>query len=122
MLCTQGQRRAAGCLLILRSTCKSEFLQVEPRGLEPLASALQRRHRTLLDLSVVCKIAANKRISTLVLLLMFQQVYSGCCTVAAQSLDGHGGASVLLRGKRIPHVPGCLSFVLARLTYPTCTT
>jgi hypothetical protein len=32
---------------------------VEPRGFEPLTSAVQRRHDTLLDLSAVCKIAAN---------------------------------------------------------------
>jgi hypothetical protein len=57
---------------------------VEPRGFEPLTSAVQRRHDTLLDLSAVCKIAANKRIFAPPIFLVFQEIYSGCCTVAAQ--------------------------------------
>ena len=56
---------------------------MEPRRLEPLTSAVQRRRHALLDLSEVCKVAANKRISTLSLFLVFQKIYSGCCTVAA---------------------------------------
>jgi hypothetical protein len=58
---------------------------VEPRRFEPLTSAVQRRHDTLPDLSRVCKRPANKRISTLWLFLIFQKIYSGCCTVAAQA-------------------------------------
>jgi hypothetical protein len=62
---------------------------VEPMGFEPTPSAVQRRHDTLLNVSGVCKIAANKRISTLSPFLSFQEIYSGCCTVAAQVGDGH---------------------------------
>jgi hypothetical protein len=32
---------------------------VEPRGVEPLTSAVQRRHNTLPELSRVCKFAAK---------------------------------------------------------------
>jgi hypothetical protein len=53
-------------------------------GLDPLTSAVQRRHDTLLDLSGVCKIAAKSCTSVLALFLPFQEIYSGCCTVAAQ--------------------------------------
>ncbi len=38
------------------------------------------------DPSGVCKIAANKRISALSLFLSFQEIHSGCRTVAAQGL------------------------------------
>ncbi len=58
---------------------------MEPRGFEPPTSAVQRRRDTLLELSDVCKIPANKRISTLSPFLGFQDIYSGCCTVAAQT-------------------------------------
>jgi hypothetical protein len=60
---------------------------VEPRGFEPLTSAVQRRRDSLLDLSEVCNIAVNKRISALSLFLGFQEIHSGCCTVAAQVLE-----------------------------------
>jgi len=50
---------------------KSRFLGVDLRGFEPLTSAVQRRHDTLLDLSEVCKIAVNKRISALSLFRYF---------------------------------------------------
>jgi hypothetical protein len=52
--------------------------------------------------------AANKRISALKLFLAFQEIYSGCCTVAAQGWDNHGGASVLPRSTTIPNVHCCL--------------
>ena len=61
------------------------FFIVEPRGFEPPTSAVQRRRDSLLGLSGACKIAANKRISTLSPLLLFQEIYSGCCTVAAHT-------------------------------------
>jgi hypothetical protein len=60
---------------------------VEPRGFEPLTSAVQRRQDRLLDLSGVCKIVANKRISAPSLFLVFQEIYSGCCTVAAREIS-----------------------------------
>ena len=60
--------------------------RLEPRGIDPLPSAVQRRHETLLDLSGVCKMPANSCISVLVHFSAFQEIYSGCCTVAAQIL------------------------------------
>jgi hypothetical protein len=58
---------------------------VEPRGVKPLTSAVQRRHDSLLDFSEACKIAAKARISFMTLFPSFQVIYSGCCTVAAQT-------------------------------------
>ncbi len=57
---------------------------MEPRGFEPLTSAVQRRHDTLLDVSGVCKISANTHIPCSTLFLGLQSIHSGCCTVAAQ--------------------------------------
>jgi hypothetical protein len=37
----------------------------------------------LLELSIACKIAANSCISVLTLFSACQNIYSGCCTVAA---------------------------------------
>jgi hypothetical protein len=56
---------------------------VEPRGVEPLTSAVQRRHDTLLEISEPYKIAANAHIFCHMPFLCFQHIYSGCCTVAA---------------------------------------
>src|SRR5215203_3882096 len=61
--------------------------EVEPRGFEPLTSAVQRRHHTLLERSVTCRIPAKRRISASVLFPSFQEIHSGCCTVAAQTQD-----------------------------------
>ena len=58
-------------------------MRVEPRGFEPLTSAVQRWRDSLLDLSGVCKIAANTRITSVLLFPSVQEIYSGCCTVAA---------------------------------------
>jgi hypothetical protein len=56
---------------------------VEPRGFEPLTSAVQRRRDRLLGLSGGCKSAVNLPILRVTLFLSFQVIYSGCCTVAA---------------------------------------
>jgi hypothetical protein len=56
---------------------------VEPRGFEPLTSAVQRRPHTLLEFSGACKIPANTHISSVLLFPSVQEIYSGCCTVAA---------------------------------------
>jgi len=56
---------------------------VDPRGLEPLTSAMRRRHEGLLEYSEACKTPANSRISELAFFPIFQEIYSGCCTVAA---------------------------------------
>jgi hypothetical protein len=47
---------------------------------------VQKRHDTLLELSEACKIAANARISFMTLFASFQDIYSGCCTVAAHMM------------------------------------
>jgi hypothetical protein len=59
---------------------------VEPRGFESLTSAVHRRRDALLELSRVCKIPAKPVVSALMLFLSFQEIYSGCCTVAAEIL------------------------------------
>ena len=53
---------------------------MEPRGFEPLTSAVQRRLHTLLEMSRVCKTAAKAMILALTLFLRIQVIYSGCCT------------------------------------------
>jgi hypothetical protein len=58
-------------------------LRVEPRGFEPLTSAVQRRPHTLLEFSGACKTPANTHISSVLLFPSVQEIYSGCCTVAA---------------------------------------
>jgi hypothetical protein len=59
---------------------------VDPRGVEPLASAMRGRRDTLLESSKACKTAANKAIPTMMLFPTFQVIDSGCGTVAAQTL------------------------------------
>ena len=59
---------------------------VEPRGFEPLTSAVQRRQDTLPEVSGACKMPANCRICPSARFSRFQEIYSGCCTVAAQTL------------------------------------
>ena len=58
--------------------------KVEPRGFEPLTSAVQRRHHTFLERSRVCKIAANKRIYYSIAFPVVSEdllgLLHGCCT------------------------------------------
>jgi hypothetical protein len=67
-------------------TCKIPLLGVEPRGFEPLTSAVQRRHDSLLEVSRVYKIPANKYIISEAVFSRFQDIHSGCCTVAAHKV------------------------------------
>jgi hypothetical protein len=57
---------------------------VDPRGLEPLTSAMRGRRGSFPNVSRTCKTAGNHRISALVHFSAFQEIYPGCCTVAAQ--------------------------------------
>jgi hypothetical protein len=57
---------------------------MEPRGFESLTSAVQRRHEGLQGLSGACKTPANGSILMFMLFPALQEIYSGCCTVAAQ--------------------------------------
>jgi hypothetical protein len=52
----------------------------------PVTSAVQRRQDTLPDVSAVCKIPAKAADSALALFPVFQQIDSGCCTVAAHKV------------------------------------
>ena len=80
-----------------------QVFEVEPRGLEPLASAVQRRRDTFLGLSAVCKIAANKRIYCMTLFAGFQDIGLICCTVAAQVGGGHRLASASVTSGNTQH-------------------
>ena len=68
------------------SPAKSYIKRVEPRGVEPLTSAVHRRQDTLQELSGHCKMPAKARVYALTVFLSFQESDSGCCTVAAQAL------------------------------------
>ena len=70
---------ATGC----RFNHYGERCRVEPRGVEPLTSAVQKRHDALLELSTDFKVSANPIFLAIVHFLSFQIIYSGCCTVAA---------------------------------------
>jgi hypothetical protein len=55
------------------------------------------RHDTLLKLSGARKITANRRISALSLFLSFQEICSGCCTVAAHTVLSITAAQIAIR-------------------------
>jgi hypothetical protein len=54
-------------------------------GFEPTPSAVQRRQDRLPEISGACKMPANRGISALMHFPTFQDIHSGCCTVAAQA-------------------------------------
>src|SRR5215211_5854200 len=54
--------------------------EVEPRGVEPLPSAVQKRSDSLLELSRASKMPANDDFLSRILCSSSQEVYSGCCT------------------------------------------
>jgi hypothetical protein len=62
--------------------------RVDPRGLEPLTSAMRERHDSLLEVSGDCKIPANDDVSVLTRFPAFQEIYPGCCTVNAKLAKG----------------------------------
>jgi hypothetical protein len=57
---------------------------VDPTRLELVTSAMRERHEGLQEFSGACKTPANGSILMIVLFSAFQEIYSGCCTVAAQ--------------------------------------
>jgi hypothetical protein len=107
--CTNGVQEGRICcrhLFILHlSPAKQHIPRVEPRGFEPLTSAVQRRSDTFLERSRVCKIAANTLIFLVMPFSSFQEIYSGCCTVAAQVGNGHRVASALVSNGTTQHWP-----------------
>jgi hypothetical protein len=76
-------------------------------GFEPLTSSASKKYDTLLEIPAACKIAANQGICTLARFPAFQEIHSGCCTVAAQicpwrgseSQKGHGPYSSMIRAE-----------------------
>jgi hypothetical protein len=58
--------------------------RVGDSGFEPLTSSASKKYDTLLEVSATCKIAANQHICALAHFPAFQEILSGCCTVAAQ--------------------------------------
>ena len=58
----------------------SILINVEPRGIEPLTSAVRKRRDALLALSRHCKIAAKPLEMMPNFFLTLQDVYPGCCT------------------------------------------
>jgi hypothetical protein len=52
-------------------------------GLEPGTSSLSEKRDTFPRSSWPCKLPANKGNWSMTLSLTFQEIYSGCCTVAA---------------------------------------
>jgi hypothetical protein len=71
---------------LLVSPANQRKKRVDPRGLEPLSSAMRGRHEGLQGFSGACKTPANGSILMMVLFSAFQDIFSGCCTVAAQTL------------------------------------
>jgi hypothetical protein len=63
---------------------KQPFLVVDPTRLELVTSAMRGRRDGLLEISEPCKNPANSRVSVFIHFLSLQEIYSGCCTVAAQ--------------------------------------
>ena len=63
-----------------RFTCKPALFEVEPRGVEPLTPAVQRRHDTLPKTSEACKIPSDADLLAMMLCSSFQEIHSGCCT------------------------------------------
>ena len=72
-------------------------------GFEPLTSSASKKYDTLLEVSAACKIAANQRICALAYFPAFQEIHSGCCTVAAQVGGGRRVASVLVNSGTRQH-------------------
>ena len=93
--CARAKLAVGGLILDLCFFCRIPNFSGEPRGFEPLTSAVQRRQHTLLEPSRVCKHFANKCISALTLFLVFQEFSSGCCTVAAHGPLPSGEANYL---------------------------
>jgi hypothetical protein len=89
----------------LRYVCpaKLRFSRVEPRGVEPLTSAVQRRRDALLALSRHCKTAAKPLVMTPKVFLTLQDVYPGCCTVAAHEAHpaGLGPCDLPIRNPKV---------------------
>jgi hypothetical protein len=60
--------------------------RVGDSGFEPLTSSASKKYNTLQKVSRAYKIPANEGILALILFPRFQDIHSGCCTVAAQLL------------------------------------
>src|SRR5918995_3623825 len=65
---------------LLVSPANPRKKSVDPRGLEPLTSAMRVRNEGLQGFSGACKKSANSTILMRILFSTFQDIYSGCCT------------------------------------------
>ncbi len=61
------------------------LLEVEPRGIEPLTSAVQGRNNTFPKVSEICKLPANRGIPPSLFFCTFHVIRPGCCTVTVQA-------------------------------------
>ena len=82
-------RREAGARsqppsLIYVLPANPQLLEVEPRGFEPLTTAIWSQYDGLLEVSRVSKIPANSCIFYVAVFSTFQLFRSGYCTVTAQ--------------------------------------
>jgi hypothetical protein len=68
---------------------------VDPRGLEPLTSAMRGRRDSFPEVFRACKTAANHRISALALFSTFQEIYSGRCTDVRAYIRTRSGIIVI---------------------------
>jgi hypothetical protein len=58
--------------------------RVGDSGFEPLTSSASKKYDTLLEISAACKTPANDGFLSRTVCFGFQEIHSGCCTVAAQ--------------------------------------
>ncbi len=119
----QGHVWQSGCSFLFRALpTNPRYFRVEPRGFEPLTSAVQKRHNTLLERSVTHRIPAKCRISASVFFPAFHEFHSGCCAVAARVDDDHLVASALVSSGASQHGLRCLSSDRAYFTGRTYKT
>jgi hypothetical protein len=69
---------------------KRWIFQVGLPGLEPGTSSLSEKHDVLLKVSRGCKVPANSHIISKAVFSRFQDIHSGCCTVAAHKARSAG--------------------------------
>jgi hypothetical protein len=77
----EGSGSGTGSFLL--SCVLQRFFRVEPRGIEPLTSALPGRYDRFQECSQPCEMTIDMGIFAETLFPVFQVLHSGCCTVAA---------------------------------------
>ena len=87
---------------------------MDPTRLELVTSAMRGRHEGLQKFSGACKTPANGSILMMVLFSAFQDIYSGCCTVAAHDQKDARGEWWPFSGSRRSELR-CVARTLPRL-------